>query len=225
MLRLSVVRSDSAISLVYRVSLRLSLVCLAIDYPYEEGGIMARIEYWEKNIAKETCAQLKRSLKFRDINPTDIERIDIMTGCDAGGGAFVAGARLAVTVTVKPGTKYPPGEETFTFEITVAEIICKEDCTDLLSRTIKDKLTEGLQTIAENELHIYIDKNDEIQCTYDAMPTETKCSKSIKLKLYVVKDLAYYAMILGKEAMSGHWCHLCKLSHKQFSDLLTNGDA
>ena len=46
----------------------------------------------------------------------------------------------------------------------------------------------------------------------------------IPVNLYVTGDLAFYAMIMGKEGMSGNWCHLCQLSRAEFSDLLKDGN-
>ena len=42
--------------------------------------------------------------------------------------------------------------------------------------------------------------------------------------MYIVGGLAMYVMILGKENSSGHWCYLCILSAKEFSDLYKTGD-
>lgn len=48
-------------------------------------------------------------------------------------------------------------------------------------------------------------------------------AKCIRPRLYIVGDLAYYGMILGKEGMSGKWCHLCKLSAAEMADLMKDG--
>ena len=37
-------------------------------------------------------------------------------------------------------------------------------------------------------------------------------------------DLAFYGMALGKEGMSGKWCHLCKMAATQMADLLASGE-
>ena len=46
----------------------------------------------------------------------------------------------------------------------------------------------------------------------------------IPVNLYVTGDLAFYAMIMGKEGMSGNWCHLCQLSRAEFFDLMKDGN-
>ena len=46
----------------------------------------------------------------------------------------------------------------------------------------------------------------------------------VSVDLYVTGDLAFYAMVLGKEGMSGNWCHLCRLSRAEFSNLAKDGD-
>ena len=51
-------------------------------------------------------------------------------------------------------------------------------------------------------------------------PTPPAGAMKINLDLYVTGDLAFYAMVLGKEDMSGHWCFLCKLSKIEWDELL-----
>ena len=41
-----------------------------------------------------------------------------------------------------------------------------------------------------------------------------------KKYVYCVGDLAFYAMVLGKEHSSGKWCYLCQLAAKDFKNLL-----
>jgi hypothetical protein len=47
---------------------------------------------------------------------------------------------------------------------------------------------------------------------------DTRSMHSHLVDMYVTGDLAFQAMALGKESMSGWWCMLCKASRKQFLD-------
>jgi hypothetical protein len=64
----------------------------SIKYAYDENAIKETLEFQQKNIARETEAQLGRQLQTRKIMLTDIDRVDICTGGDHGIGAFIFSA-------------------------------------------------------------------------------------------------------------------------------------
>ena len=163
----------------------------------------------------------QRQLQSKGVSPEDIIRIDIITGGDHGKGTFVAGARIVVALD-EQATSEGKKIDSFSFEISVAEIICRKDNADILSKTIKDELTKGLDTLASNKLHFFL--NDEGKIDVSLGDAEANSISSLKPNMYIVGDLAFYGMILGKESMSGTHCHLCKLPASKFKDLLTDGD-
>ena len=91
----------------------------------------------------------QRQLQSKGVSPEDIIRIDIITGGDHGKGAFVARARIVVALD-EQATSEGEKIDSFSFEISVAEIICRKDNADILCKTIKDELTKGLDTLASN---------------------------------------------------------------------------
>ena len=97
--------------------------------------------------------------------PEDIERIDIITGGDHGKGAFVAGARIVVKLADDAKSAKGDDIQSFSFEISVAEIICRKDNAEILEKTIKDELTKGLDTLATEPLHFFRDATNKIQCS------------------------------------------------------------
>ena len=91
----------------------------------------------------------------------------------------------------------------------------------------KDELIAGLNVIATKDLTLFLDQNKEISCTFGTSTIEAEhhsSQKSLNATLYMVGDLACYAMVLGKESMSGHHWYLCKLSLSEFVDLIRDGD-
>ena len=68
---------------------------------------------------------------------------------------------------------------------------------------------------------MHLDENNTVVCAFGNGNVNTAI-KSVSPHLYVVGDLAYYGMILGKEGMSGDHCHLCKLAAKEFVQLSTD---
>ena len=47
----------------------------------------------------------------------------------------------------------------------------------------------------------------------------TKATHTIRAEIFIVGDLAFYGMCLGKEGMSGKWCHICKIAAAQMGQL------
>jgi hypothetical protein len=82
-------------------------------------------------------------------------------------------------------------DESFSFEISVAEVLCKKDTAEILSKTIRARLTEGLRRIQEEKLKFRVETQDEgpsISCSYAATPA---ASAERNAELYVVGDLAF----------------------------------
>ena len=131
----------------------------SIEYAYDEGGIKTTIDYCVKNISVEASSQLHRELQARNVLPNNITRIDAIVGGDHGQGAFIAGARIVVAHN-RVGNN--GGETWFSFEISVAEVLCPKDNAEILELTIKDDLTEGLRTMAEHDLVMGTDAQGSI---------------------------------------------------------------
>ena len=89
-----------------------------IDYAYDKNGIGERIHWTEKNIAEEFLAMLAEELRRLNISVDSIDYIDVISGGDHGKGAFIAVGK--VIVFLKDG-------KSFSFEMTVAEILCRKD--------------------------------------------------------------------------------------------------
>ncbi|KAL7526841.1 hypothetical protein ACHAXR_001674, partial [Thalassiosira sp. AJA248-18] len=189
----------------------------SIPYTYEDGDHEEIIDFTQKNVAEESAAQITRHLQALDVKPNMIDRVDHISGGDHGQGAFIAGSRIVISLGDEDA-------EPISFEISVAEIVCKKDNADILKKTIKDELTKGFDTLAKNDLVFRLNANDQIECSFVPASENDTAAKSLRANMYIVGDLAFYGMILGKEGMSGKWCHLCKLSAKEFADLTKSGD-
>ena len=114
------------------------------------------ITYSQKNVAAEAVAQLTRQLRSRNFVPSGVERVDIITGGDHGLGAFVAGSRIVVIADERRQDDDGRPIESFSFEISVAEILCRKDNAKILSESIKDELTKGLEQLATSEINFYL---------------------------------------------------------------------
>jgi hypothetical protein len=115
-------------------------------------------------------------------------------------------------------------------EATTCELICRKDTGVLLEQTILPKLTTGLNDVTTQPLHIYLADNKKLSALFDYIiqedvdfdappPAITAIQEDLNtlmVKVYLTGDLAFQAMVLGRERMSGQHCMLCKLSRKEF---------
>ena len=186
----------------------------SIEYAYEDGEQKESIEYTYKNVVNETIAQLTRHLQALHVTPDMVKSIAVISGGDHGKGAFIAGSRIVVTLN---DTAIETDNNLICSEIYVAEIICRKDNADILSKTIRGYLTYGLRTLAQNKITTKLDNQGLIVCSL--VEQTVNCIHAVKVTMYVVGDLAFYGMILGKEVMSGKWCRLCQLSGRVFLDV------
>jgi len=191
-----------------------SITTNTIQHKYNLDSEEETVEYCEKDVALELSTQLARHLQSRMVDPKTVKRVTTVWGGDHGGDAFQFGANVKV--------HFNDGTDPFDFEISACEVICRTDSAELLEKTVVDGLTVGLEKISNSKLFIYRDEDNRLKCCYDEMPhgvTEDNAKCMNKLFMYVTGDLAFYAMALGRESMSGHWCFLCKMCRTMFDKL------
>jgi hypothetical protein len=174
----------------------------SMDFTYDGKQQSERIEWTEKCIDDEIIRYLQSHLQSESVDPSDICDVQVVVGGDHGDTAF----QFEASVAVEPSNK-----KIIDFEVSACEIICRKDTGALLEKTILPRLTAGLRTVAESPLHIHIDEKGTISCKFGALPTQhANTAKTIeKVDLYITGDLAFQALALGKESMSGHWCMQC----------------
>ena len=194
-----------------------------IDLPKTKEGARVRIHYSQKNIADELAAQLERQLANKKItDPSRIKRIDTMAGGDHGQGAFIFGAKVVVVLS---GKTEEDEDESFSFEISVAEVLCTKDTAEILSKTVRDELTKGLKQIQLEKLlfgAVMHEGGSKVSCSFSATPGVA--SIPINVELYIVGDLAFTAVVLGKDGMSHSWCPMCKMRAAEMPNLNATGE-
>ena len=145
-------------------------------------------------------------MQSRDKQPSEVKKVDIIAGGDHDQGSFITGEKINVSLAVHNNNE----QSAFSFEISVNEILCKKDNADILRKTMKDGLTKGLQTIAENQLNLSIESKGLVHCSFGEALSGS--------------DLAFYAMVLVREFMSGQHCYLCMLASKEYAYALVDGE-
>ena len=100
----------------------------------------------------------------------------------------------------------------------------KKDNAAILKLTINDKLVEVMHEIAESKFETTVDGTRSTQCTFVSL-TNVSTKKCLRASLYVVLDLSFYGIFLRRESVMEGWCYLCQLLHKEFQNLMFNGNA
>jgi hypothetical protein len=175
-----------------------------INFTYEGKQQEEFIEWSEKRIADIIARYLQRHLQSKSAKPADVLCIQAVAGGDHGDTAFQFGASVSAELS---------GGEIIDFEVSVCKLICRKDTGRLIKSTILPTLTSGLNVVATSPLHIYEDNEGNIICKCgETCPTTEHIAKTTPhVNLYITGDLAFQAMALGKESMSGHWCMQCNM--------------
>jgi hypothetical protein len=170
------------------------------------------VQWTEKNIDEEIKMYLQRHLSSKLIQPCDVKHVQMVVGGDHGDTAFQFGASVLVELA---------DNRNINFKVSVCELICHKDTGRLLEETILVRLSSGLEIIATFELHLFTDEGGSLVAELwrsKQIQSPTTTSHTPITKVFVMGNLAFQAMALGKESMARHWCMQCKASRLQFTD-------
>ena len=177
----------------------------SINFTYKGKQQEEFIEWSEKRLDDEIERHLQRHLQSKLVKPADVLHVTVVAGGDHGDTAFQFGASVSAELR---------GGEIIYFEVSVCELICRKDTGSLIESTILPTLTSGLKDVATSPLHIHYDDEGIIQCKFGETCPATKHAATAAIlhaDLYITGDLAFQAMALSKESMSGHWCMQCTM--------------
>ena len=87
-------------------------------------------------------------------------------------------------------------------------MIYQKDNAEVLKKTIEPHLKKGTNTIINQKLSVGFNAEGEIECVLGD-GKELKLVVMPDQHMYIIGNLAFYAMILGKDNSSGYWCYLC----------------
>ena len=152
---------------------------------------------------------LQHHLSSRSVQPSKVACIQVVVDGDHGDAAFQFGASISVELN---------DARIIDFEVSVCKLICRKDTAKLIEQTILPQLTNGLKVVATMPFHIETDEHGLLQCRFSRTAPVGNRSTPPKVEVYLTGDLAFQAMALGKESVSGWWCMQCKGSRLQFLD-------
>ena len=174
-----------------------------VKFTYKDGEEEETIEFSWKDISLEVATKIATIMQSKNILPEELKRLLVTLGGDHGGDAFQFGAKV--------GLHFHGNRKPIYFEVSACEVICRTDCSELLEKTLVEKLTPYIKKMETDTMWVYLDEEQKVQCCYGNKPAnidEDRIKGIHKTWFYVTGDLAFYAMALGRESMSGHWCFL-----------------
>jgi hypothetical protein len=167
--------------------------------------VKEEVRYWSKDPVYEFVQTLQGTLNGFDINPSDIDFIHIVHGGDHGKNKFRFVSKLVLRV--KAG-------KTYSQVFGLADVACRKDHAVILTNTCMPFLMEGINTINESDvIFSYASDADDAELIINLAPSNRHASSfSLKPTPFLAGDLAFLAVIMGKENFSSSWCNWCKLS-------------
>jgi hypothetical protein len=138
-----------------------------------------------------------------NVNPSNVLSVQVVVGGDHGNTAFQFGA----SVSVKLCDGY-----IIEFNVSACKLICRKDTAKLIQQ-----YCQVLPLDSWSWQHIpstYKDEHGNILCEFSSQTcrtTEHAVETIPNVEVHVTGDLAFLAMVFGKESMSGHWCMLCTM--------------
>ena len=98
----------------------------------------------------------------------------------------------------------------------LADVKCKNDTGEVFKITVKDSLAKGINKVEHGRVKFERDESTgQWNCT-TIDKTDSAFQSSHDVTAYMIGDLKFLSMMLGKENFDGYWCYLCKLSHPEW---------
>jgi hypothetical protein len=164
--------------------------------------------------------------QFRTRKGFAYERLDIVVGGDYGQGSFRSGIKLIFRRRDKNGKL---AKEIAVLMIGTIE--CQKDSYDILKVTLAPKLNKafkrmikysnpGTSKMTDGAITTFMpgSGSGEYYSTFEGerlRPTDVLLQNS-PFRLFITGDLAFYAMMVGKEDGDRYWCHWCQLGKPEW---------
>ena len=160
-----------------------------------------KVEFWYKLVDDHLRHEIANSIDSNQEWLKDLSMADISIGGDHGKGRF----RLVLMVFLRSASGLA-----WSRRFVIGEITCRKDTDDILRKTFMLKQGEALKRISEEGRFIVTRDNESrrlgLHFTY--LPPESNATvvADVPSRIFVCGDLAFYALVLGKDHMAPHWC-------------------
>jgi hypothetical protein len=172
--------------------------------------------FWYKKIDEVILNRVKMEVQRRGSTFFGgYNQIDVVFGGDHGARRFRAVTKIIFRSNVQPDL------EPFSIVMQVGNIDIAKDTRSVLERTLGIPLNESVKRVHGKKVVVRLLDNDTPTITLtEELPGEQENNNfiSFHVRTFITGDLAFFAIILGKENMSTQWCTWCKLSRVKWSN-------
>ncbi|KAL7533094.1 hypothetical protein ACHAWF_006364 [Thalassiosira exigua] len=187
---------------------------------YKDGDTSKRpemVQWWTMDPVKELELRLTNfANEIPGFDPANIEYIHSLYSGDHGKEKLRFGSKLVVQMT---------GEKNrYTRVYPLGDAKCKKDNGDVFSNTLKPDLAAGINRVEKGQVKFQKTANGKWVCSLVDPPTDPAATPVAEVGVqdvtaYMVGDLKFLSMMLGKENFDGYWCYLCMLSIVEWAEV------
>jgi hypothetical protein len=184
--------------------------------PSNRTKVKEEVRYWTKDPVYEFIQTLEGLINGYSLSPLEIDYIHTVFGGDHGKNKFRFASK--VILCMKNG-------ESYSQVIGLADVACRKDHAIILDNTCMPSLMEGINTIEESDILFEYASEDDDKDTntliLNLTPSHRHVSdkpNSFRLKptSFLAGDLAFLAVMMGKDNFSSSWCNWCKYSKPEW---------
>ena len=120
--------------------------------------------------------------------------------------------------------RYEKGYNKDSYVIKNGHIDCTKDTYEIFQQTLATQINNDLEYLMREDYSLYFKRKDDgkLIVSYEKKDNELLTNYisciSIPTRILISGDLAFFATIVGKNNMSGHWCHWCMLSPSEWEN-------
>jgi len=192
---------------------------------FREGRGKRRRVAWHIPVDTLLEHNTNKALKAASFKCDDLEKAHVILVGDHGQGAF----RVMVTMLLITRQHRRRGNTNEHIGTKLAlevdgqcgYVHCTKDTCAILKETIAAPIDHGLRNIrAAKCVTIYKDAldNNKTKLCFGNTHSQNTVLAFADVELFMVGDLAFYSMALGKESMANYWCWRCPLAKTQWTD-------
>jgi len=200
-----------------------------IPIEFREGKGNRRRVAWTVPIIDLLSYNAGTALKAKSFDYRNLKFAHVILVGNHGQGAFRMMATLLLITRQQRRTrrstvnKYIGAELALETDGHCAYVQCQKDTYEVIKNTIAAPIAADLLSIRNRgRVTIYKAPDESVNlCFGNIHTTQGVELASAPVELFMVGDLAFYSLVLGKESMAGHWCLRCPMSKSEWTDYET----
>ena len=196
-----------------------------VSTPYKECGTRTKVS-WHMPVDELLLFNTNKALLAHSFDCLNLCNAHVILVGDHGQGAFRMMATLLLIVRQHRRPRRSTVNEYIGTKLALevdgqcGYIQCQKDTYNVLKDTIAIPINEDLWRVKnKGRVTIYRASDGTVKMCWGNIHTQQgDVLQSAKVEIFMVGDLAFYAMALGKENMAPHWCWRCQLSKKEWTN-------